>query len=495
MNEDQRQDGAAARTGSRFQVGVKTLLVLIAACASILWATRVIIESRNPTTAVIGALRSWSATERSGAARELGNLESKDYGMTIPAITAALRDSNDEVREASAQSLGRMISVAVDDGFRGGELRVGMMGLIDALKDEQPAVRVTAALAISTAYLGRNRPPTQPVSEPVFSPVEHEIIMAAISESIQDKEIAVRRIAVRTAGNLGRMLLVSPPPPLIASLKDPSSMIRGETVIAVSGYSRDVDSAVPLLFTMLREDSPDVRTICSMSLETFKPSADATPTLVLYLRDRNIEVRTRAANVLGNIGPAASAAIPDLIAMITEPSDRNEARYREARGDLDPIAEAATALGKIAPGSPSGAAAIAPLTDLLSSQYQGQRDAAAWALRGFGAKGATALPALIAAMQNVAPAPNRSGVGAPIATALGRIAPGTPSAREAVAALVDALKIDDDFTRNAILKALTRFDSVTLTNALPRLRELENDPRPPIRAAVRSAVKAIASRP
>jgi HEAT repeat protein len=60
------------------------------------------------------------------------------------------------------------------------------------------------------------------------------------------------------------------------------------------------------------------------------------------------------------------------------------------------------------------------------------------------------------------------------ASALGRIAPDTPLADDAVAALTEALRAESEYTRGYAAGALARFGPKA-AGSIPRLRSLTND--------------------
>ena len=93
--------------------------------------------------------------------------------------------------------------------------------------------------------------------------------------------------------------------------------------------------------------------------------------------------QTAAARAVGNFGPAAASAIPDLIWML-----------RQAPEPHPDGGAAAAALGCIAPDTPSSDEALAALIESLQTKSSMTQCAAAYALRKFGPKSVTAIPRL-----------------------------------------------------------------------------------------------------
>lgn len=110
--------------------------------------------------------------------------------------------------------------------------------------------------------------------------------------------------------------------------------------------------------------------------------AAAVPALIQALRQPQERTREFAADALGDIGPAADAAVDDLTALLQEDSD---ARWW-----------AAYALARIRPT----AAPLSILIAAVQSAPSDAREAAAVALAGLGESGAEALPALREALED-----------------------------------------------------------------------------------------------
>jgi hypothetical protein len=192
-----------------------------------------------------------------------------------------------------------------------------------------------------------------------------------------------------------------------------------------------------------------------------------------------------AAAVLGEVGADAGASIPALVGMLSEPPGA-EMKSRKRRPDpmrWDPACRAALALGEIAPATPrAGEAAEALISVLRGPAPDARRAMAAEGLSRFGPEiTGPALPLLLAVLNETA---GKDGHPAPsICLALGRTAPGTPRAGEAVAALSAALHSGWGDTRSAAAKALAEFGPQA-RSALPRLRALgQTDPDPGAQAA------------
>ena len=178
-------------------------------------------------------------------------------------------------------------------------------------------------------------------------------------------------------------------------------------------------------------------------------AAEAVPQLVqALLKDRDSDVRRAAAAALGQIGPVAAEAVPQLV----------QASLKD--GDSDVRRAAAAALGQI---GPLAAEAVPQLVQvLLKDRDSDVRRAAATALGQIGPLAAEAVPQLVQASLK-----DRGWrVQMAAAAALGQIG---PVAAEAVPQLVQAsLKDGDSDVRRAAAAALGQIGPVA-AEAVPQL--------------------------
>ena len=116
-----------------------------------------------------------------------------------------------------------------------------------------------------------------------------------------------------------------------------------------------------------------------------------------------------------------------------------------------------------------------------------RRVAAAHALGQYGPAAVAAVPALISVLRENAATKAGFGDAASAAAALGRIAPGTPLADEAVTSLTEALEAKSEHTRDQAIEALLLFGPKAAL-AIPRIRALVNDPNEWVRSVAARAL-------
>lgn len=259
---------------------------------------------------------------------------------------------------------------------------------------------------------------------------------------------------------------------------------------AVEEFRSEHDQATVALLRALGKDEPGVREACDSALRHLKDRRDAGEErrsaailrpLIEALTSHERLVRYHAAGILGEIGAAAHASVPALVAMLRDASDPTRP---------DPVCQAAQALGEIAPATPQAAEAAAALISFFrGTTLDVRRAQAAGALARFGPElTAPILPILLDVLKETM---GKDGPPAPaVCAAIGGAAPGAPSADKAVEALSAALDSRWVFTRSEAATALARFGPQA-RSALPRLRALEKTDREP---AVRNAASSALSR-
>jgi len=244
-----------------------------------------------------------------------------------------------------------------------------------------------------------------------------------------DPEENVRSSAIFALGGIGKDAV----PALIAALQDPDPIIRRGATSALKGIGKDAKDAIPALVLVLKTDKDaSVRSSAASALGRIEKDAkEAVPALVLVLKtDKDSSVRSSAAYALGSIGPEARNAVPDLVAVLKDK-------------DKPVILIAITALGGI------GKEAVPALVAALQDSDSTIRYEAANALRLVGKDAKEAVPALVLALKTDKDASVRSSA----ASALGSIG---PEARNAVPDLMAALSEPNERLSDAAVDALVQ---------------------------------------
>ena len=297
---------------------------------------------------------------------------------------------------------------------------------IRGLEDSQVVVQNAAISAL--AEIGEPAVvPLQKVLQPTTAPALLERAAAALAligpaaalavpeltKLLSHREERVVMQSVRTLGSIGPQAKSAVPEllKLLTSAKE-SRRLQLHVVTTLGEMGPDSAAAVPQLIQLLSHDDEAIRRVAAKSLGFIGPAAksavpkliaalhdkagsvtlhaaealgrmgpDAAPELIAGLKDEKL--RHWAAIILGDIGPAAKMAVPDLIKALQDP-----------RPDIR--REAVIALAHIGPEAQPAVPALLKL--LNSSEMLDPRGGAAYALGKIGAK--EAIPDLHKTLQN-----------------------------------------------------------------------------------------------
>jgi HEAT repeat protein len=425
------------------------------------------------------ALLLWTKRDRLGATGEPGaNPELATPAprpkSSIPELTKALASSEASDRAAAAQDLGVAIAEAVQEGGPPADSQAAIAALVDAVEDRATEVSTTAGLALAVAFRARPKPGGE-------SPLDPAPAVAALGRRLTSKDRATRSMALAALSGIARAVPAPAPPELLAALDEGSPQDRDHAAMTVAAFQQGVEPAIPVMFRAFEAAPPGSPGNMNAAFSAIRPPPASIPLLIEKLAHARADVRTRAAQLLGRIGPGAKEAIPALLDLLANSDPRGieglevPQSYRGYSPSHDPAAEAAAqALPKIAGGTDAAPAALDELTKGLRERPPSHRRVYAYTLGLFGKAAAPAVPALVETLRAEVAEPSTPGTGQRLAWALGEIAPETPEASQAVTALSDALGATEAPTVTAAIQALGRFGPAAAP-ALPRLRELKAD--------------------
>jgi HEAT repeat protein/beta-lactamase regulating signal transducer with metallopeptidase domain len=240
----------------------------------------------------------------------------------VSALTAALKDGDEDVRETAMHALVQMRDPAIFDP------------LLQALNDQNAGVREQAAFGLGQ--------------------LKDRRAVAPLTNALKDTNASVREQAAFALGQLRDRSAV---PALSAALKDEAEGVREQVVFAL-GQMRD-PSSVDGLTIALRDTKPNVREQAAFALGQIRDRRAVEP-LTSALKDADDDVREQAAFGLGQIRDRA--AVEALVVALKDKA----ANVRE---------QAAFALGQL-----RDPRAIDGLTDALKDSSADVRQQAAFAL-------------------------------------------------------------------------------------------------------------------
>lgn len=354
--------------------------------------------------ALIKAMSDEEWTTRSNVAEALGEIGPKAT-TAMPALIRLLQhDDNSLVQANAVQALGKI-----------GDLKAVPI-LIAALENEDDTVRSNAIAAIET-----------------FGPKAKAAVPALVRTVQNDK--ANGWGAAKALGTVDVEGISVPV--LIDALGDKNSTMRRFAAYGLQGMGRKATAAERVLHDGLRDSDPGVRVAAAAAYWSITgKTEDAVRTLQSVLQKTDDwAARMWAADALAEIGPAAKAAVPDLMRCL-----KSGTRYV--------VTSSAKALGKIGPD----AVAAAPM---LTAELKKSDDSytcvciahALWRINRSG----KSLPVLQDALKN---SRDFMAVSA-AAEAIGEMG---PQAAASASLLAPLLKDGDSFVREAAAKALKQIE-------------------------------------
>jgi HEAT repeat protein/beta-lactamase regulating signal transducer with metallopeptidase domain len=262
-------------------------------------------------------------------------------------LVQALKDSSPDVRESAAQGLAQLrdrravdpLMAALKDENAGvrekaifglGQLRDprSVDALTGALKDANADVREQAAFALSQirdpksvdaliAALQDQNADVRQQAAFALAQLRDRRASAALAAAVKDSDADVREQAVFALGQLRDPAAVDG---LVAALKDLKPDVRQQAAFAL-GQIRD-RKAVDALIAALKDDNADVRQQAAFALGQIRDRA-AVEALVLAIKDSSADVREQVAFALGQLRDpraieALTAALKDPVADVRQ---------------------------------------------------------------------------------------------------------------------------------------------------------------------------------
>jgi HEAT repeat protein len=250
----------------------------------------------RPTRYWAQALRDGDPAAQAQASRALkeGGAAALPILVEIVGDTTSPEWSSLQVRVQAAEMLGAHGPAGKD---------VAGPALVAALRDRNPEMRAVAA--VSLEKVGYVSPEAVPP------------LIAMLKQSSDERVRAARGLAVQGAAAKAAVA------PLTALLGDPEAEVRWNAAWALGKIGPEARAAVPALVARLKDDAAPVREHAAEALGDIGPDARAAvPDLVLALKDADARVRRDAVRSLGQIGPAASSAAPAIRELLKDESER-----------------------------------------------------------------------------------------------------------------------------------------------------------------------------
>jgi HEAT repeat protein/S1-C subfamily serine protease/DNA-directed RNA polymerase subunit RPC12/RpoP len=266
-------------------------------------------------TLLTGAAKDKNVEVRQNAVRSLGKMGGNGKDAIMPALTAALNDSEHEVRVAAAMALESMDALGATD----------VALLTSLLKQQDSEVRACGARA-----LGKMGP-------------RAKAALPALMEAFKGTDNALRRAAIGALASLGAEAKTA----VVAfsdALGDSDVEIRKQAAAALAKIGPEAKPAAEALAKVVVDPDKEVRKNAVKALGAIgvgtKPVVSA---LVQALKGEDKELRIDVAAALAAIGPPAKDAVPYLIVCLEDLGPKDKVQRNQI----------GTGLGKIGKGKES----------------------------------------------------------------------------------------------------------------------------------------------
>jgi HEAT repeat protein len=254
-------------------------------------------------------------------------------GPVVPALINLLADEAEQVRSQAADTLGLIYKAAFSSRSKTSQ-SVIVGPLRDALTNANPVARISAARAILQVDSGdaaamnelRRSVTNDPYARRDAAQKRmqaHRGDPAAITEwrrAVAENRVDNRVEAVRALIRLGPAAL--PALPELTAAAEADRKVSLELVEfaaeAIGKIGPKAKTAVPTLMDLLGVQDPNVHGRAAHALAQIGP--DALPPLIAALSDPAPAKRKAASWALGEMGPRASAAMPELRRLTSDPN-------------------------------------------------------------------------------------------------------------------------------------------------------------------------------
>jgi HEAT repeat protein len=406
--------------------------------------------------------------------RRLSNdiLQKSDPRLSVPAFLVLLGDPNEGLRKTAREvldKLGKNCIAVFIDLVRNGKEEVVRQRAAEELAALAPDSR-DAVPALKEALLKDSSEAVRKAAGEALEKLGTSPVVV-LQELLQNPDANLRRFGMASLAEMGDR--AAPVQKAIAQAlrTDKDAGVRRNAVFALKAIGK---KALPDLAPAVKDPDPGVRQAFIKALgEVAGEDPKTVPLLVQALGDPEPAVRFESAEALAAIGPPAAEAVPALALTLRD----KDPQVRKS---------SAAALSKM------GSTAVGPLSLALRHKDREVRYLAIQALEDLGVKSAPALPGILNAMLEAEEPYEKVRRMAPVIVRdlrRDRQEMNPPMAKQAVPALVQALKDSDQDVRTNAAWALIEFaKDEAIVEHLPAVGEALKD------AGARSSAAVILSR-
>jgi HEAT repeat protein len=449
--------------------------------------------AEEPPSALLARLEDVSETNRDAVAKALTAYKGGLAGL-LPSMLGSLEKSSPEFRKSVLMIL---------DQMHGSQLTAkAVPGLAAAVRSHDPEVVRVAVTKLSE--LGDKAGP----AAPELGRTLNELLDASPADATSADQIRHANIA-HIVDCLGKVVKTSGPPWLQPPEKQPSE----PTAVSTSNGASNQKEATAALAKALRPDrDPALRLAAARTLGRFHQDPAVFAVLSEFILDRDPAVRHAVIWSIHDLDFAQGYTVPKALATALEDASaqtRSDAAAAighsgmgvdpffpalvyHALNDPDPEVRSmcVTVIHVLYPPKIT-AASVPHLINGLESPEHVTRELFLDALQSLRQAGVSATPAVIRLLRERHNPRTDGYCHAQAAHTLGRIAPDSPQADAAVAALAEYLQSHpDDLATQWTIEALAAFGP-NASAAIPRIREFKQHKEEAVRKAATEALAKI----
>jgi HEAT repeat protein len=406
--------------------------------------------NKEAAEAIGPSLKDESLGIRRAAVNVLNKMSPKNVKDAVPQVAEALKDKDPGIRGIALGILNKL----------GADAKSASPKLAELLKDKDPVLRKTVLGVLDK--LGADAAPSalallNLVAEekdllPDVQKMLEKFGIAALPsylKALESENPVVKQLAADQIGKLGpagREAAAA----LSVTLRDKDKAVRTASADALEKIGKGV---VQTLVMLLKDPDPATRAQAIETIGELGPKAKAaTPDLQKALADKDGIVRLQAALALKKLGDAKDS-LTDLVKLLDDP----DGRVRKI---------AAASLEEVGPDAKP---AVPGLTRMLRSRDRAARQQAANTLKAIGMRARAAVPELTNLLMDSDMEVRTSGI-----QALGKIG---PDARDAVPALVVLFKDKEETIRSQAATAIGDIGPTSIPILTEALRYEDKDVR------------------
>jgi HEAT repeat protein len=296
----------------------------------------VMMETNTPMSVLLATLKEKDIRLRQEAAQVIAEM-GKEASPAIPQLVAALKDQDDRVAATLIRAISLMgkeaapaIPVLVDIVRDGGDSQARSSAAHALMPFGREAKDAVPGLLNMLKSGGHNRGSAAMALAKIATPAEAlpgllEVFVQPTREFERDEHAVDGALIQFGPDAFG---------PVAELLQHKRAEVRIRAINVLVQFRKQAQSAVPQIMVLMDDKDEDVALSAAEAVWSIDRRTEALPHFVRSLKAKTANNRIRAARNLGNMGPDAQLAVPELVAAC---KDRNSSVRREAYQALSSV--------------------------------------------------------------------------------------------------------------------------------------------------------------